>query len=796
MSQIDRRRTLGFSIVVLFFFSSLFSIPVSASPTVTLKKIGVVIYTNNLGASVNKVYLASDRSGMMIKYFRSLGLLNAQPVFMNDDHNQFDLLVYDDSARRIFDDNFTLVNNSMKWAHGNGSNIYVGWEVFFKSNLTTTDRQWPMHANTFWYLEHFGVNTELRGYSSSTYTLWFNQTAFQNLFGISVPEISEITQGAYYIQNYDPSITILIKVNGTGTDTGVLMAYKDGVLLDPNGFLVSSSLNKFRTSPGNVLFSQDEALRIWEYLAGDEVNGRFDVTISYAGFKDAQMVIALDDAPRYNHSALNAIASRIGGKVASLMAQGNRMNLGDLSQYEYRYFTEFDLHSLNHSNLPETATKEQIKWDMLQTISVIEGNLSYTKSNYVWRSPGGWNWATNLNITDAVDDLYPKVVGTSDFRAEYGIVVNNYYHAFPYITRLLRNLNGTKMYNFPRSAEDLTWLRDASLTREQKIEYAYENYTNELDETKNLHGVWIMCGHEADEDAYPELLERLLDYAKADFHVTTLRGAWQTQLTFNNLEVTFDGSTLTVRNNWEYESVPVTVNLHTSIGKVIYQGKNWLLHNGTAIQIPPIPPNSQITMTISSSQSPVKMDEIITGAWIWEAYENNGNIEYNMSQVLNLIGTFTLANGLKIQAVSNVYRITSIRHETQRLSFTILATSGSVSTTKVYCGSLGKPAYIDGALSWDYDRKTRVLTVTAEHHSPVTIEVGWYSQPVLPVIRLAPLMCSLLLIGVMALNIKYMFDKMRNGEWTLTEDMDKVFICFFVVVLCIGFIMALAEVVP
>jgi len=102
----------------------------------------------------------------------------------------------------------------------------------------------------------------------------------------------------------------------------------------------------------------------------------------------------------------------------------------------------------------------------------------------------------------------------------------------------------------------------------------------------------------------------------------------------------------------------------------------------------------------------------------------------------------------------------------ESIRFTVFAPSGVMSTTKVYCGSLGKPSHIDGASSWSYDAATKILTLTVTHHSPATVTVYWGliadGQPVFP--AWARLMAMFLVIGVLfyALNLTIQASKGRR----------------------------------
>ena len=105
-------------------------------------------------------------------------------------------------------------------------------------------------------------------------------------------------------------------------------------------------------------------------------------------------------------------------------------------------------------------------------------------------------------------------------------------------------------------------------------------------------------------------------------------------------------------------------------------------------------------------------------------------------------------------------------YSNNKFIITVNGPTGTTTTVKVYCGSLGKPARVDGADSWSYDESTKILTLTVTHHSPATVTVSWGliadGQPVFP--AWARLMAMFLVIGVLfyALNLTIQASKGRR----------------------------------
>jgi len=78
--------------------------------------------------------------------------------------------------------------------------------------------------------------------------------------------------------------------------------------------------------------------------------------------------------------------------------------------------------------------------------------------------------------------------------------------------------------------------------------------------------------------------------------------------------------------------------------------------------------------------------------------------------------------------ISTTRNVTSTSYSNEQLTFTVSASSGQTSTTKIYCGSLQKPESIYGLTStgtWTYDDSAKILTITDTHSSSLTFTVSW-----------------------------------------------------------------------
>lgn len=70
-------------------------------------------------------------------------------------------------------------------------------------------------------------------------------------------------------------------------------------------------------------------------------------------------------------------------------------------------------------------------------------------------------------------------------------------------------------------------------------------------------------------------------------------------------------------------------------------------------------------------------------------------------------------------------QLISQSYSDNKFTFTVSATSGQTSTTKIYVGDKGQPKDVIGAASWSYNASTKILTVIAVHSSSTIIIVKW-----------------------------------------------------------------------
>ena len=73
-------------------------------------------------------------------------------------------------------------------------------------------------------------------------------------------------------------------------------------------------------------------------------------------------------------------------------------------------------------------------------------------------------------------------------------------------------------------------------------------------------------------------------------------------------------------------------------------------------------------------------------------------------------------------------KLSGITHHHDDMQFTVTATSGKTSTTRLYCGSKGKPDLISGVDSWSYNTDSQVVTLTVTHSSDAVVTVSWGSS--------------------------------------------------------------------
>ena len=81
-------------------------------------------------------------------------------------------------------------------------------------------------------------------------------------------------------------------------------------------------------------------------------------------------------------------------------------------------------------------------------------------------------------------------------------------------------------------------------------------------------------------------------------------------------------------------------------------------------------------------------------------------------------------NQLYIQPNYNA-TLNSVSYQEPKLTFTVSASSGTISATEVYCGSKGEPTSVSGAGSWSFNASTRICTINIVHSSSQEIIVSW-----------------------------------------------------------------------
>ena len=137
--------------------------------------------------------------------------------------------------------------------------------------------------------------------------------------------------------------------------------------------------------------------------------------------------------------------------------------------------------------------------------------------------------------------------------------------------------------------------------------------------------------------------------------------------------------------------------------------------------------------------------------WWCDIYENQYHLVVDVpagSSVTVTVHLGTLSEGIYIKN-SDMAVVSSVNYHPTDRKLTIVLDGEKTSVTKVYCGSLGKPALVEGADSWSYDAATKTLTLTVTHHSPATVIVTWPATTVTPMVKvmlgLVPFLAALLL---------------------------------------------------
>jgi len=88
-------------------------------------------------------------------------------------------------------------------------------------------------------------------------------------------------------------------------------------------------------------------------------------------------------------------------------------------------------------------------------------------------------------------------------------------------------------------------------------------------------------------------------------------------------------------------------------------------------------------------------------------------------------GTTYSQVGFACDTPGAVMNVTSVTHSL--LEYTVTAPTGTTSHTRIYAPGKGIPESVSGAQNWLYDTGSAIITVTAEHTSPVEIAISWAS---------------------------------------------------------------------
>ena len=108
-------------------------------------------------------------------------------------------------------------------------------------------------------------------------------------------------------------------------------------------------------------------------------------------------------------------------------------------------------------------------------------------------------------------------------------------------------------------------------------------------------------------------------------------------------------------------------------------------------------------------------------------FANGCYINFNPTQTfttIHRINNYWHFNSYAIQVENANMTITKYFTD-NTLSFTVNASSGTTSTTRIYAPNKGKPHTITGASSWSYSASTETVTVNVAHSSVAEITVAW-----------------------------------------------------------------------
>lgn len=106
------------------------------------------------------------------------------------------------------------------------------------------------------------------------------------------------------------------------------------------------------------------------------------------------------------------------------------------------------------------------------------------------------------------------------------------------------------------------------------------------------------------------------------------------------------------------------------------------------------------------------------------------DVSYDRNPWTNVTRLFFLADEPRVNVIyGQVTGFEVPRFSDGKLTFAVSAPSGTTTTAKVYCGSLGEPHAVSGATSYSYDSLSRILTVTVTHSSMQDVKLEWMGVP-------------------------------------------------------------------
>ena len=121
--------------------------------------------------------------------------------------------------------------------------------------------------------------------------------------------------------------------------------------------------------------------------------------------------------------------------------------------------------------------------------------------------------------------------------------------------------------------------------------------------------------------------------------------------------------------------------------------------------------------------TPLTLDEVLTN-WNTETESRNPSSSwFNIYQSAVTTKTKLIAHNSP-EKVS----ISAWSSNSNKLTFTVSAPSGIISTTKIYCGDKGEPREVyssNGTLTWVYNSSTKILTLNVVHDGAANILVDW-----------------------------------------------------------------------